>query len=166
MSDLRVGREINPRGVSELPTRIVPAAIVRKWLKALDGVARLEGAVYAGDADRAAWRVVQVYGVWDCDAEGVVLLLDRRTGSWRAIYDVPSGCSKVLSFSLGDMVIRDNRLSVGACTACAMWGVYEEFVVDLRTYRVAPLRAEERLRSADEGGNPRIVDIDREVLSD
>ena len=166
MSDLRVGREINPRRVSELPTRIVPAAVVHKWLKVLHGIARLEGAVYAGDADREAWRVVQVHGVWDCDAEGVVLLLDRRTGNWRAIYDVPSGCSKVLSFSLRDMVIKDNRLFVWACTACESWGYYEEFIVDLRTLRVAPLREDEWLRSAEEGENPPIVDIDRELFSD
>ena len=166
MSDLRVGREIYFRDVSELPTRIVPRAVVHKWLKALDGIAKFEGAVYAGDADRAAWKIVQVYGVWRYEAEGVVLLLDRKTGTWRAIYDVPSGGMKVLSFPLQDMVIKDNRLHVWACNTCDSWGAYEEFVVDLRTLRVAPVRADEWLRSPGEGGkNPPIVDIDREVLS-
>ncbi len=122
MSDLRIGREVgNPRRLSELPTRIVPAETVKHWLKALDGIARLEGAVYASDADREAWRVVQVYGVWNCDAEGVVLVLDRKTGVWRAIYDVPSGCSKVLSFSLRDMIIIHDRLYV--CKR-PFWGVF------------------------------------------
>ncbi len=166
MSDLRVGREVNLRHVSELPTRIVPRAAVHKWLKALDGIARFEGAVYAGDVDRAGWRVVQVYGVWHCESEGVVLLLDRKTESWRAIYDVPSGCMKVLNFPLQDMVIKDNRLHIWACTVCGSWGAYEEFIVDLRTLRVTPVRADEWLRGPEEGENPPIADIDREVLSD
>ena len=99
MSDLRVGTRVGFDQGSELPTRILASATVRKWLNALDGFARIEGPAYASDADRKAWRVVQVHGVRDCEAEGVVLLLDRETGVWRAIYDVPSGCSKVLSFS-------------------------------------------------------------------
>ena len=166
MSDLRVGGEIdNPHRLSELPTRIVPAATVEKWLRALDGIARLEGAVYASDADREAWRVVQVHGVWNCDAGGVVLLLDRKTGDWRAIYDVPSGCTKVLSFSLRDMVVRHDRLFAWACTACSGWGFYEEFAVNLRTHRVAPVRTDEVLRSGAEGGNPPIVNIGHELFS-
>ncbi len=165
MSDLRIGREVgNPRRLSELPTRIVPAETVKHWLKTLDGIARLEGAVYASDADREVWRVVQVYGVWNCDAEGVVLVLDRKTGVWRAIYDVPSGCSKVLSFSLRDMIIIHDRLYVWACTSCASWGYYEEFVVNLRTHRVSPLRPYEWLRGGDDGGNPRIVNLDHELF--
>ena len=163
---LRAGRKLNLRRGTEVPTRVVQPAAVHKWLKALDGIARLEGAVYASDADREAWRVVQVHGVWNCDAEGVVLLLHRKTGTWTSIYDVSSGCSKVLSFSLRDMVIKDNRSYAWACTACASWGYYEEFVVDLRTLRVAPLREDEWLRSAEEGKNPPIIDIDRELFSD
>ena len=181
MSDLRVGRELHlrrvakllraggkldPRRVAELPTRVVQPAAVHKWLKALDGIARIEGAVYASDADREAWRVVQVHGVWNCDAEGVVLLLDRRTGTWTSIYDVSSGCSKVLSFPLRHMVIKDNRLFAWACTICGQWGAYEEFVVDLGTYRVAPIRAEEWFVEPKEGKNPPIIDIDRELFSD
>ena len=162
---LRVGRKLNLNRVAELPTRVVQPAAVLKWLEALGGIAKLEGAVYASDADREAWRIVQVHGIWNCDAEGVVLLLDRKTGIWRSIYDVPSGCSKVLSFSLRDMVIKNNQLFVWACTSCSSWGFYEEFVVDLRTYRVAPVRAEEWFVNPEEGENPPIVDIDREVFA-
>ena len=166
MSDLRVGRKVAFGEVSELPTRIVPTATVRQWLNALDGFARIEGPVYASDADREAWRVVQVHGVRECDAEGVVLLLDRKTEVWRAIYDVPSGCSKVLSFSLRFMVIEDNRLIAWACRVCGSWGSYEKFAVDLRTHRVVPLEGGETTLGYYEGRNLPVGDVDRELFSD
>ena len=166
MPDLRVGTKVNFGEVSELPTRIVPAATVHKWLNALDGFARIEGPVYTSDADREAWRVVQVRGIRHCETEGVVLLLDRKTGVWRAIYDVPSGCTKVLSFTLRHMVIEDNRLTAWACRICDSWGSYEKFAVDLRTHRVVTLEEGETMMGYDEGWNLPVGDIDRELFSD
>ncbi len=166
MAPLRVGEEVNR--ISELPTRIVPTETVRKWLKALDGIAELEGAVYASDADRDAWRVVQVLGVWNCDAKGVVLLLDRKTRVWKAIYDVPSGCAKTHNFPLRGMTVKDNRLLVSACLIyCGDHGghPYMKFAVDLHTSRVTP-QAETWIDLEDTQKNPSISDIAREAFSD
>lgn len=168
MTALRVGEEVSFDQISELPTRIVPTETVRKWLKALDGIAELEGAVYASDADRDAWRVVQVLGVWNCDAKGVVLLLNRKTRVWKAIYDVPSGCAKTHNFPLRGMTVKDNQLLVSACAFyCGDYGghPYRKFAVDLHTSRVTR-QAETWLYLGYTQKNPSITDIAREAFAD
>ena len=168
MTALRVGEEVSFDRISELPTRIVPTETVRKWLKALDGIAELEGAVYASDADRDAWRVVQVLGVWNCNAKGVVLLLDRKTRVWKAIYDVPSGCAKTHNFPLRGMTVKDNRLLVSACAFyCGDYGghPYRKFAVDLHTSRVTR-QAETWLYLDNTQKNPSIADIATEAFAD
>ena len=155
-----------PVGAVTLQTRAIPGETVRKWLVALDGVAMLEGAVYADDAARNSWRVVQVLGGPLCDSSGVVLLLDRQTGAWKAIYDVPSGCSKSLSFPLHGMVVKKHQLFTLLCTECSGWGRYDPFVIDLRTGNVAPLgdKNDDYVMTINDM-NPRIRDVDKEIFS-
>jgi len=102
----------------------------------------MQGARYAHDDDKNSWFVVQLFGTWLCDAKGVVLLLDKRTGVWRTIYNVPSGCSYDLNYPLRGMLIEDNQLYVSACkggTECMYHGEYHELSFDLSTNMVTAL---------------------------
>ena len=177
LSALRVGKgavpgDGEPGATFVPPTRAVSAETARRWLTALerlataegaDGVVALEGAIYADAAARASWRVVQVLGLTLCDAEGAVLLLDRRRGTWRTIYDVPTGCSKMVNFPMRGMVVRGDRLFVALCVSCAYWGDYRDFSIDLRDGRATLLGwGTERLDKE----NPPILDVDREVFSE
>ena len=119
---------------------------------------------YADRTDRKAWRVVQILGFWTCDAKGVVLLLHRKTSAWKAIYDVPSGCFKKLNFPFRGMVVQDGRLFVSACTSCGGWGLYDEFVVDLRTLRVARPQQDPKALGARRENDPPIRALEREVF--
>ena len=139
MTALRVDRgagDAEPEAESgPLPQRALAAATVREHLRALRGSARFEGAVYADDAARESWFVVQVLGGPMCDAEGAVLLLERRTGQWKAIYDVAGGCSKAWYFPMRGMVVAGDRLYASLCVDCSYWGIYADFEIDLRTNR-------------------------------
>ena len=144
MSALRIGKDVPLDGVDlkrryRLPARALHGETVRKWLKALSGIVTFEGATYADDAGRNAWLVVQVLGTRLWDAEGAVLLHDRRKGTWKTIYDVPSGGSKQLNFPMHGMVVKGNKLYASLCTDCEWWGAYSDFVIDLRTNRAALL---------------------------
>lgn len=72
---VRAGGDVGPGGAAPdtLPARGIPAGTARKWLKALEGARSaviLEGAVYADDAGRASWRVVQALGTTLREREG------------------------------------------------------------------------------------------------
>ena len=169
MAELRIGQNIDlpfNGGVVALQPRAIPAETVRKWLVALDGVAMFEGAEYADDAARNSWRVVQVLGGPLCDSSGVVLVLDRQTGAWKAIYDVLSGCSKSWNFPLRGMVVKKHQLFALLCPECSGWGQYYPFVIDLRTGNVAPLgdKNDDYVMTIDDE-NPRIRDVDKEIFS-
>ena len=176
MAELRIGEEShkifdellsthyagNSRDISttaDLPIRIVPAGTARKWLRALEGIVVFEGATYADDNDRKTWFLVQLFGTWLCDAEGVALLLNRKTGMWRTVYDVPSGCSKNLNYPLRGMLIKDDKLYMSACTDCERWGEYRDFVVDLPTNRVTFLELGANPVGARDQDNPAISNI-------
>ena len=170
MAELRIGQNIDlpfNGGVVALQTRAIPAETVRKWLVALDGVAMFEGAEYADDAARNSWRVVQVLGGPWCDSSGVVLVLDRQTGAWKAIYDVEGGCSKSWNFPLRGMVVKKHQLFALLCTECSGWGDYYPFVIDLRTGNVAPLgdKNDDYVMTIDDE-NPRVRDVDKEIFSE
>ena len=160
---LRVWKQADFLRAFRLPTRILTPETVRRWLQALEGIATLEGALYDTDEDRHAWRVVQVFGGWACDAKGAVLLLDRETGVWRTIHDIPSGCMKTLNYPLRGMVVRDDRLFV---LAGDRWRGYGDFVIDLRTMRTAPLTPGAQAGGAHRGINPPIRNLDREIFND
>ena len=156
-----------------LPTRAVPAETVRRWLTALDAVAAsegaahvvaLEGAVYADDAARESWLVVQVLALTASEAEGAVLLLDRRQGAWRTIYDVLSGGTKSLNFPMLGMTVRGDRLFASICVDCEDWGYYRYFAIDLRRNRATLLDREEPESGYPE--NPPIRDVRRSVFSE
>ena len=150
MAELRIGAIVewdNPE--FDLPTRQIPAESVRCWLSVLKDAATLEGAAYADDTGRKAWLVVQILGRTLCDAEGVVLLFDRQRKSWRAIHDVPSGCTKMLNFPMRGMVVEGDRLFASLCWRCDGWGYYRDYVVDLRSFRATAL---------DPGGGPELPD--------
>ena len=129
-----------------LPTREIPAAVVRHWLRALvaDPFVRVtfETARSDGGSDDQPWRLLQILGQHTCGAPGVVLLQDPRSGQWRSIYNVPSGCSKVTNFSLKDMVITGDTLFAYFCIDCIFWGQYANFRLDLPTNRVTRLGGE------------------------
>ena len=181
LSALLIGRAAGlehdePGRIFALPTRAVPAETVRRWLTALEAiaapekagrVAALEGAVYADDAARESWRVVQVLARTMYEAEGAVLLLDRRQGAWRTIYDVPSGGSKVLNFPMLGMTVRGDRLFASICIDCPDdflgWDAYRPFEIDLRRNRATLLGREPESEPAE---NPPIHDVRRAVFSE
>ena len=140
MAALSIGASVDAdRNEFDLPTRPVPAETVRRWLPVLEETATLEGAVYADDAGRMAWLVVQVLGKSLCDAEGVVLLFDRQRQSWQTIYDVQSGCSNSLNFPMRGMVVEGDQLFASLCRQCDGWGDYRDYAIDLHTFRAAAL---------------------------
>ena len=155
------GPDVSP--AADLPTRVVPTGTVRKWLRLLEGVVVFEGATYADDNDRKTWLVVQMFGTWRCDAEGVVLVLDRRMGVWRTIYDVPSGCSKSLNYPLRGMVVRKGRLYMSACRDCMLWSEYRDFAVDLSTHRVTALELGADSIGPRHPENPAIGNVLKEI---
>ena len=166
MSALRVGRSVPLDGIDmkrryRLPVRALHGGTVRKWLKALSGIVTFEGAIYADDIGRNSWLVVQVLGTRLWDAEGAVLLLDRRKRTWKTIYDVPSGGSKQLNFPMHGMVVKGNRLYATMCTDCEWWGAYSDFVIDLRTNRAALLDGDAEAPGPGEESNPLLRDIHR-----
>ncbi len=130
-----------------LPTRPLPAAVVRRWLHALHThapvFATFETARYSEESPTQSWRLIQILGRQLCRAPGVVLLQDTRSGQWRSIYAVPSGCSKTLNFPLQDMVITGDTLFADFCTDCIFWGRYGKFRLDLPTNRVTRLEETE-----------------------
>ena len=123
-----------------LPTRPLPGDVVRHWLYALHtqapAFATFETARYSDESHPQPWRILQILGRQLCGAPGVVLLQDTRSGQWRSIYAVPSGCSKSLNFPLRDMAITGDTLFAKFCTDCIFWGQYGTFMLDLPTNRV------------------------------
>ena len=129
-----------------LPTRTLTDDIVRHWLHALHTqvptLVTFETARYSGDPHTQPWRILQILGQQKCGAPGVVLLQDTRSGQWRSIYDVHSGCSYSLNFPLGAMRITDDTLVAEFCTYCLFSGQYGKFTLDLPTNRVTRLEEE------------------------
>ena len=163
MSALRIGKSPDlgdgplPRTFA-LPVRTLPTRTVHRWLTALEGIAVFEGAVYADNAARDSWFIVQAMGATPWANGGVVLLLDRREGTWRTIYDLPEGNSMSMSFPMRRMVVKGDRLFAAICTMCEGygWGGYSTLAIDLRTHRATVLRG---AASAPEEDNPPIRDI-------
>ena len=137
---------------------------MRRWLPLPEGAATLEGAVYADDAGRAAWLVVQVLGRTLCDAEGAVLLLDRRRQSWRTVYDVQSGCSKTLNYPMRRMAVKGDMLFASLCRRCDGWGGYRDYVIDLRTLRAAAIDPGDGPALPDGHENPVLRWLDGDAL--
>ena len=137
-----------------LPQREIAAAAAREALAALRETAVFEGAVYADDAARDSWFVVQVFGGELCAASGAVLALDRRSGQWKSIYDVPSGCSKTWAFPMRGMVVAGDTLYAELCTHCSGWGWFADFAIDLRAGRVSVVAPDAAAPGPREGENP------------
>ena len=135
MKALRIGASLKGEGPTfVLPRRRIPPGEARRWLKILNTFKELidiEGVIYADEAGRSSWRVVQVNSTRLCDG-GLVLLLDRRQGSWQTIHDVPSECSSRI---VRGMVVKGDRLFVSICFDCYGWGLYHDRVINLRTLR-------------------------------
>ena len=144
LSALRVGQDATPLLLEDdataLPVREIPTEVVRQQLLALDAVrprvAEFGGVAYADEAGRAAWRVIQMTGTMFYDAPGVVLVEDRRAGTWRALYDVISGGSYRLNYPVLFMIVTGNTLTAELCIECALLGEYGCFEIDLPTNRV------------------------------
>ena len=166
---LRIGDEdeeaLSLHGVDELPVRPLARETVLRSLDSLERIATIEGAVYASDEDHAGWRVVQIRGNAICNAYGIVLVLNRMTGQWYSIYDVASGCSKSLDYPFYGMRVNDGHLIVSACIHCSGHGDYAGFSINLETWRVQPLDAED-LSEWDPfyRENPRIQNIVQDSL--
>ena len=150
--------------LDQLVVRPLAGETVLRSLESLEGIATIEGAVYASDADYADWRAIQIRGNAICDADGVVLVLNRRTGQWHSIFNVESGCSKSLDYPFYGMRISDGHLIVSACIHCSGHGDYDDFSINLETWRVQPLDEEDYLDwDPDYRENPRIHDIAKAV---
>jgi len=149
-----------------LPVRPLAGETVRHLLEPLEGTATFEGAVYGNGADRADWRVIQVRGDAFCDAHGVVLVLNRRSGQWHSVYDIASGCTKTLDFPFYGMRVSDGHLTVSACYNCYGWGDYASYAIDLETWLVRRLDGPEDLLEWDprHRENPPVTGI-RQALS-
>lgn len=139
-----------------LPRREIAAETAREALAALRETAVFEGAVYAGAAARDSWFVVQVFGGELCAASGAVLALDRKSGRWTSVYDVPSGCSKTWAFPMRGMVVAGDTLYAGLCIHCFGWGLYADFAIDLRAGRVSALERGAAAPGPREGENPEL----------
>lgn len=141
LSALRVGQDATPLLLQDdatalpVPVREIPTEVVRQHLLALDAMqprmVEFGGAVYADEAGRVAWRVIQMTGTVVNDAGGVVLVEDRRTGTWRALYDVTSSWRRG-NDPLEYMVVTGNTLTA---TLSAESGI-GCFDIDLPTNRV------------------------------
>ena len=165
MAALRIGNVVDANHPEfDLPTRPILAESVQHWLPILKNVATLEGAVYADDAGRNAWWVVQVLGKTLCDAEGVVLLFDRQRKSWQTIYDVRSGCSKVLNYPMRGMVVKGGQLVVSGCMECNGWGLYHDYSIDLRSYRATVIDHDSSTIKPAEDDNPIIHEFDHDIF--
>ena len=158
--DIPVGASI------QLPTRVIPAEEVRRWLLALGAVrpavVTFEGTHYADEASRESWTVIQVLGTRLYDAPGIVLVLDRTRNEWRALYEVLSGGSKRTSFPMLRMVVRGDKLLASLCTYCSGWGRHNPFEIDLRIHRATRLAMEPRT-GIDEEFNRPIHDLEAEL---
>ena len=144
-----------------LPIRTLTADAVERALLRLiqirDDIGIVfQGAAYATGEDRKRWRVVQIYKTRSCNAHGVVLLHDREMDRWRAIYDVPSGCTYTRNYPLRRMKIQEGKMFVDMCHDCMFWGAYGQFVLDLSTMDIAMLGAED----------PRPEDLENPALDD
>ena len=147
MAALRAGIELEDEALDiavgdslTLPTRTLSAETVQHWLHALRtqaaAFATIETLDFSEDAPGPPWRLVQILGRELCNAPGVVLVHDTRSGQWHSLYAVPSGCSKVRNFPLRNMVITGDTLFAAACTSCLFWGAYGAFAIDLQTHRI------------------------------
>ena len=147
LSTLRVGQDATPLllegNAMALPVRELPSEVVRQQLLALDAgqprMAEFGTAVYADEGGRAAWRVIQMTGTVFYDAPGVVLVEDRGTGRWRALYDVISGGSYRLNFPAQFMIVAGDTLTAELCIDCSFSGKYGCFEIDLPTSRMTSL---------------------------
>lgn len=116
----------------------VAAETISNWLSILGDEITLENARYADDSANA-WQIIQILGKTLCDAAGVVLLHDKRQQIWFTLYNVPSGCTKVLNYPLRNMIVMDDQLFASMCVWCTGWGDYRDVVINLRTFRVRKL---------------------------
>ena len=154
-------------GAEELMVRPLAADAVRHHLMSLGASTTVEGPVYASEADRADWRVIQVRGSALCNAYGFVLVLNRKAGQWYSIYDVQSGCSYSLDFPLRGMRVSDGNLAFSACVDCSNHGAYMSFSIDLGTWKIHQLWEEdlsEQVGWDDE--NLPISDIEQAAFGD
>ena len=147
MAALRTGIELEEAALDiavgdslTLPTRLLSAATVRHWLAALrtqaGAFARIEILDVSDGPPAPRWRIVQILGREQCRAPGVVLVHDPRSGQWRALYAVHTGCTKTDNYPLLDMVLTGDTLLASACIRCRHWGPYGAFAIDLKTHRI------------------------------
>ena len=97
------------------------------------------------------------------EAEGAVLLLDRRKGAWRTIYDVTSGGGKTLNFPMLGMTVKGDRLFALICVDCGGWGEYRYFEIDLRRNRATLLDREPESGYAE---TPPVRDVRGDAFSE
>ena len=157
MAALGVGVELEAKALAlavgdtrTLPTRPLSADVVRHWLHALHtlhthapGLVTFQTARASDASPTPRWRILQILGWRSCNAPGVVLLQDTRSGHWRSLYDVPSGCSKNRNFPLRAMRLTGETLFAEFCIDCIWWGRYGTFRLDLPTNRVTRLEETE-----------------------
>ncbi len=153
MAALGVGVELEAEALAlavgdthTLPTRPLPAAVVRHWLHALHthapGLVTFQTARSSDASPPPPWRIIQILGRQLCNDPGVVLLQDTRSGQWRSLYDVRSGCTESESLPLRDMRLTGETLFAEFCIECGWGWRYGKFRLDLSTNRVTRLEGE------------------------
>ena len=164
MAALGVGVELEGEALAlavgdtrTLPTRPLPAAVVRHWLHALHthapGLVTFQTARSSAASPPPRWRILQILGLQLCNNPGVVLLQDTRSGQWRSLYDVRSGCTESGSLFLRAMRLTGETLFAEFCIECDWGDRYGKFRLDLPTNRVTRLEGE-----GSRGGNIPVTD--------
>ena len=76
-------------------------------------IVAIEHAEHADEASRETWEAVKVtaYGDdWSCKSKGIVLLHDKRTGTWRAIDAFSTSCGEWGDGAWGEMFIEGDSM--------------------------------------------------------
>ena len=107
-----------------LPVQELDADVVRDQLAALDALPVGERVVFSlglpvGEADKQAWRVLQVTDPRRCPGRSIVLALDRAASTWRSVYDRSGGQYDCDAVRMEDMYIQDGKLFARVCAECA-----------------------------------------------
>lgn len=134
----------------QLPWRSIPVKVVQGLLKKLDDVATdiiINGKVHPAlvEIDNEYiddWHIIQITGTEICGgkrSQGVVLVKHAPWKSWRAIYNIESGCSKVINYPLlqedeNESITSENSmLQVNMYYEFTHWGESRYVAIDLHT---------------------------------
>ena len=148
-------RELDPSDAPrQLNSRVLSSETVESYLREIlswsSGKTVVESATVV-DGNRPRWAVLQiisellVFSLGDWDADGVVLVFDRDSGTWKTIYGIRHDRYAFASYQcpMRDMELNQNVLSVllesgGGCDP--EWNApdwqHESLAIDLESLRI------------------------------